>query len=100
MSKSQREYLLNKRLQALETRITLLENAIQAVHPQAIEVRIFKDYHAGNAIKQLDDFIYNNDRYNLYTIYDVIKFDSGDILVKYSRNKTDDEIEQLISENS
>lgn len=94
------EYLLNKRLQALETRITLLENAIQAAHPQSIEVRVFKDYPAGYAIKQLDDFIYYNDRHNIYTIYDVMKFDSGDIVVKYSRNKTDEEIEQIFSENS
>ena len=100
MSKLRQEYLLNKRLQALETRITLLENAIQAAHPPSIEVKVFKDYLKGDAIKQLDDFIYHNDRYNLYTIYDVMKFDSGDIVVKYSRNKTDEEIEQLTSENS
>ena len=100
MSKLTKEYSLNKRLQALETRITLLENAIQAAHPQSIEVRVFKDYRTGDAIKRLDDFIYQNDIYHLYTIYDVMKFDSGDIVVKYSRNKTDDEIEQLISENS
>ena len=29
-----------------------------------------------------------------------MKFDSGDIVVKYSRNKTDEEIEQIFSENS
>ena len=89
------EYLLNKRIQALETRITLLENAIQAAHPQSIEVKVFKDYQNGDAIKQLDDFIYYNDKFNLYTIYDVMKFD-GNIVVKYSRNKTDEEIEQAI----
>lgn len=100
MSKLQQEYLLNKRLQALETRITLLENASQAIHPQSIEVKIFKDYPIGNAIKQLDDFIYYNDQHNMYTIYDVMKFDGGDIVVKYSRNKTDEEIEQIFSENS
>lgn len=100
MSKLRQEYLLNKRLQALETRITLLENAIKAAYPQSIEVKIFKDYPIGNAIKQLDDFIYYTDQYNIYTIYDVMKFDGGDIVVKYSRNKTDDEIEQLISGDS
>lgn len=94
------EYLLNKRIQDLETRITLLENTTKASYPQPIEVKVFKDYPVGDAIKQLDDFIYYNDRYNMYAIYDVMKFDSGDIVVKYSRNKTDEEIEQLISENS
>ena len=100
VKKLRREYLLNKRLQALETRIALLENAIQTAHPQSIEVTVFKDYPAGYAVKQLDDFIYRNDKYDLYTIYDVMKFDSGDIVVKYSRNKTDEEIEQLILGNS
>lgn len=100
MSKLREEYLLNKRLQALETRITLLENATKASYPQPIEVKVFKDYPVGYAVKQLDDFIYYNDRYNIYTIYDVMKFDSGDIVVKYSRNKTDEEIEQMVLGNS
>lgn len=100
MSKLQKEYLLNKRLQALETRITLLENAIQATHPQSIEVKVFKDYPVGYAVKQLDDFIYYNDQHNMYTIYDIMKFDGGHIVVKYSRNKTDEEIQQIFSRNS
>ena len=98
--KLRQEYLLNKRLQALETRIALLENAIQAAHPRSIEVEIFKDYPAGYAIRQLDDFIYYNNQHHIYTIHDVMKFDGGAIVVKYSRNKTDEEIKQLISENS
>lgn len=100
MSKLTKEYSLNKRLQALETRITLLENTTKASYPQPIEVKVFKNYPVGYAVKQLDDFVYYNDRYNIYTIYDVMKFDSGDIVVKYSRNKTDEEIEQIFSENS
>lgn len=89
-----------KKLQSLETRITLLENAIQAAHPPSIEVNIFKDYPVGYAIKQLDDFICYNNQYDIYTIYDVMKFDSGDIVVKYSINKTDEEIEQIVLGNS
>ena len=94
------EYLLNKKLQDLETRIALLENAIKASHPQSIEVNIFKDYPVGNAIKRLNDFIYYNNQHHIYTIYDVMKFDSGDIVVKYSINKTDEEIEQIVLGNS
>ena len=94
------EYLFDKKLRDLDTRITLLENAIKTTHPQSIEVIIFKDYPVGNAIKQLDDFIYYNNQHDIYTIYDVIKFDSGDIVVKYSMNKTDEEIEQIFLGNS
>lgn len=89
-----------KKLQSLETRIALLENAIKASHPQSIEVTVFKDYPVGYAIKQLDDFIYYNNQYDIYTIYDVMKFDSGDIVVKYSINKTDEEIVQIVLGNS